>query len=261
VVVGRVSGIAIAPVKGLALAHPGAVELGQTGVPEDRRFYLVDADGRLLNGKAEGTLVRIRAEAAPDGSALVLRFPDGTAVAGSVELGEPIETGFYGRPVAGRVVVGPWAEALSSFVGRDLRLVRVASDGHGVDRGIEGCVSLIGTASLAQLAEQAGVPSVDGRRFRMLFTVSGLDPHAEDGWVGREIEVGAAHVRVLGLVGRCAVTTHDPDTGVPTLDTLHVLRDHRGDVPTVEPLPFGVRGEVVRPGRVAVGDPVRPVDP
>lgn len=259
--VGTVSRIAIAPVKGLALVHPDAVALGQAGVAEDRRFYLVDADGRLLNGKAEGTLVRVRAEAAPDGSALVLRFPDGTAVAGDVEPGEAVQTTFYGRPVAGRIVLGPWAEALSSFVHRDVRLVRVVDDGHGVDRGVEGGVSLVGSASLAHLAGQAGVPSVDGRRFRMLFTVSGLDPHAEDGWVGREVEAGEARVRLLGLVGRCAVTTHDPDTGVPTLDTLHVLRGYRADVPTDEPLPFGVRGEVVRPGRVAVGDPVRPVDP
>ncbi len=92
----------------------------------------------------------------------------------------------------------------------------------------------------------------------MLFTVDGVEAHAEDGWLGRDVAVGEAVVRPNGLVGRCAVTTHDPDTGTPTLDTLHVLRGYREDVPSDEPLPFGVWGEVVRPGRVAVGDAVQP---
>ena len=39
-------------------------------------------------------------------------------------LGEPVTTSFYGRDVPGRSVVGPWAEALSTFVGRNLRLVQ-----------------------------------------------------------------------------------------------------------------------------------------
>ncbi len=52
------------------------------------------------------------------------------------------------------------------------------------------------------------------------------------------------------------MTTQDPDTGAVTLDTLRVLRDYRGDVETEEPLPFGVWGEVVTPGRVRVGDAV-----
>ena len=41
----------------------------------------------------------------------------------------------------------------------------------------------------------------------------------------------ASRVRVLGPVGRCAVTTHDPDTGVPMIETLRVLRRFGGSVP------------------------------
>jgi hypothetical protein len=52
------------------------------------------------------------------------------------------------------------------------------------------------------------------------------------------------------------VTTRDPDTGVRDLDTLGAIAAYRGDVPTGEPLPFGVWCQVVRPGPVAVGDPV-----
>ncbi len=41
--------------------------------------------------------------------------------------------------------------------------------------------------------------------------------------------------------------------------TLHVLRSYRSQVPTTEPLPFGVHAAVMRPGRVRVGDAVAPV--
>jgi uncharacterized protein YcbX len=59
-----------------------------------------------------------------------------------------------------------------------------------------------------------------------------------------------------GNVGRCAVTTYDPDTAERDLETLDVIARYRASVLTTEPLPFGVWGEVVEPGRVAVGDPV-----
>ena len=203
--------------------------------------------------------MRVTSEADRDGRVLALRFPDGTVVAGEIGLREPVETMFYDHSVKGHLVDGPWSRALSDFAGASLRLIRTDEPGTGSDRGARGTVSLVSAASLERLAAEAGVDAVDGRRFRMLFTIDGVAAHEEDGWVGRDVAVGGAVLRPNGLVGRCAVTTQDPDTGVPTLDTLHLLRAYRGDVPTDEPLPFGVWGEVVRPGRVAVGDPVTPV--
>lgn len=253
---GRVASISYAPVKGLALVHPEAIELGAAGLRENRRFYLVTEEGRLLNGKLHGALMQVGADASADGSTLELRFPDGERIGGEVAVGATVVTDFFGAPTVGRVVEGPWAAALSAFVGRAVRLVRVAGDEGGSDRGSRGTVSLVSTASLERLAQEAGRESVDGRRFRMLFTVDGVDAHEEDTWLGREVVVGEAVVRPNGLAGRCAVTTFDPDSGLPTLDTLRLLRDYRPAVPTEEPLPFGVFGQVVRPGRVAVGDAV-----
>jgi uncharacterized protein YcbX len=63
-------------------------------------------------------------------------------------------------------------------------------------------------------------------------------------------------VYVEGNVGRCAVTTQDPDTGYPTFDTLRVLNETRGSLETTEPLPFGVWSHVVEPGLVRLGDPI-----
>jgi hypothetical protein len=189
---------------------------------------------------------------------LALRFPDGSEVTGEVVLREAVTTDFYGAAVPGRLVDGPWGAALSALAGAPLRLVRVDDGATGVDRGRRGGVTMLSAASLERRAAEAGVEAVDARRFRMLFTIDGVTAHAEDAWLGHDVRIGDAVVRPHGLVGRCAVTTLDPGTGTPTLDTLRVLRAYRGDVPTEEPLPFGVWGEVVMPGRVEVGGAVDP---
>ena len=191
-----------------------------------------------------------------DGNPL-LRFPDGSEVVGDVELGERIVTSFFGRPVEGRLVEGPWNDALADYVGRPVRLARTERGGDGVDRGRLAGATLVSTGSLEALRDAAGEDGpVDGRRFRMTIGIEGVEAHGEDGWIGSQVCVGGATVAVREHVGRCAVTTLDPDRGVRDLDTLGTIAAYRGDVQTREPLPFGVWCEVVEPGRVAVGDPV-----
>ena len=83
-----------------------------------------------------------------------------------------------------------------------------------------------------------------------------LDAHAEDNWVGRQVQVGAATVSFTGHVGRCLITSRDPDSGEIDLPTLDVLGEYRSDLNTTEPLPFGIYGEVIEPGEIRVGDRV-----
>ena len=96
---------------------------------------------------------------------------------------------------------------------------------------------------------------VSGARFRPTFVVDtgGELPHAEDHWVGRQVALGDAVVRVRGTVPRCAVVDLDPVSGLrdlPVLATLAGYRRGHGEVP------FGLDADIVRPGRVATGDPV-----
>jgi uncharacterized protein YcbX len=254
--------ISIAPVKGLALVHPDEVTLERSGVAENRRFHIVDAGGRRYNQLRNGALVQIRPDYDPRAERLTLRFPDGSVAEGEVVLGDDVTTDFYGRPVAGRLVHGPWSEALSAWAGTPLRLVQ-SPPGAAVDRG-RGHVSLISRASLEELGRHAGTDHVDGRRFRMLFELAGCEAHKEDGWVKRHVRIGDALVRLRGDVGRCAITTQNPDTGAPDLDTLRTISTYRGFTANEtgqRHLPFGVYGEVVEPGRVALGDSARVVEP
>jgi uncharacterized protein YcbX len=253
-----VSRISIAPVKGLGLVHPEAVQLDETGVLENRRFHVVDADGRRFNQLRKGALVQIGVDYDADQERLALRFPDGAVADGVVALGGEIETDFYGRPVAGRLVEGPWSQALSGWAGRPLRLVQ-SDPGLAVDRG-RGHVSLVSAASLAELGERAGHSrAVDGRRFRMLFELDDCEPREEDTWVKRQVRIGDAVVRIRGDVGRCAITTQNPETGEPDFDTLRTISGYRElteNEAGKKHIPFGIYGEVVEPGHVALGDEV-----
>ena len=119
-------------------------------------------------------------------------------------------------------------------------------------------MSLVSRASLARLGQEAGEHRpVDGRRFRMLFEIDGVGAHQEDLSIGERVRIGGATVLPVGDVGRCAVTKCDPDTGVSDLDTLGALARYRREGRT-EPLPLGVYGDVLVPGRVRLGDLVAP---
>ncbi|HEX4364732.1 MAG TPA: MOSC N-terminal beta barrel domain-containing protein [Solirubrobacteraceae bacterium] len=241
------------PVKGLRIVACDEIDLTADGAADDRRFYLVDERGRMVNGKQLGPLTEVVAEYRRAAGELELAFPDGRRVAAAIELGDMIDTTFFSQPVQARELLGPFGPALSHHVGRWVRLVE-SIDRTGIDRGRNGAVSIVSRASLGALARVAG-SAVDARRFRMLVEVDGLvEAHEEDTWVGAQLRIGDATVRVRGHVGRCLTTQRHPESGETDLPTLNLLRSYRGGLPTTEPLAFGVYGEVIEPGRVAVGD-------
>ena len=243
--------------KGLQVVAREQIELTRDGADEDRRFYLVDERRRMVNSRQLGTLNEVVADYDAGSRTLALRFPDGACVRAEIELGAPLQTSFYSRPAQARELLGDFGAALSDHVGRAVRIVE-GVDRRGVDRGRAGAVSLVSQASVRALARVAGGAAVDERRFRMLVVIDGVgEAHEEDTWVGERVRVGAALVRVRGHVGRCNITHRHPETGEPDLPTLDLLQSYRAALDTTEPLAFGVYGEVLEPGRVAVGDAVR----
>ena len=199
-----------------------SIELETTGVRGDRRFYVIDDDGALANAKRVPQLLTVR-PAVEDGR-LLLRFPDDTTVEGEVTLGERVETIFYGRPVEGGSSKGrgtrrcpSWRESPCGSRGPSARAT--ASTGGGWRRRRSS------RPRRSRPCEQrAGLDEpVDGRRFRMTIGIDGVEPHAEDGWIGERVRLGEAVVVVREKVGRCAVTTRDPDTGSPRPE--HARRD------------------------------------
>lgn len=251
----RLCRLSTTPVKGLALAHPGAVRVGAAGVEEDRRFLLVDVGAHKHAAPQCGALATVRAAYRPEADVLALTLPDGSVVEDQVTLGEPIESVFPGGTRTGRVVVGPWAGPLSEVAGTPLRLVKTERVGAAQDVHP---VTLVSTASVRDLGRRLGRPDLDGRRFRMTLELDGLDPYEEERWIGREVAVGGGVLRILDRVPRCVATTRDPVTGERDVDTLAALAAYRRTLDGVA-LPLGVYAEVVRPGTLAVGDEVVPL--
>jgi uncharacterized protein YcbX len=252
---GRVGWLQVAPVKSTALHTVDEVWLDVDGARGDRHFLMLDDADHLINGVKLGAVVQVQAEWDEPARMLTLTMPGGDTVGGEVEVGEARSLTLYGERRSIRPVLGPWSAALSIWAGREVRLVEAESAGAGLDRGRAGGATLLGAASLAALAAEIGVDRLDPRRFRMLVGIDAIPAFMEDSWVGRRVGVGDATVLVHGNVGRCVVTTQDPATGTVDLPTLKVLQRFRGGVDTTEPLPFGIWGEVLVPGRVALGDP------
>ena len=243
------------PVKGMRVSPVESIELGAHGARGDRVFYVIDDRGRMINGKQLGELQTIVPEY--DEETLALTFADGTRVAAPLEYGETVQTRFFSRPREVRELRGPWSEALSDHLDRPLRIVHA---GSAVDRGRAGATSIVSRSSLRRLAEAAERDGLDARRFRMLIEVDGVDAHEEDGWVGRRVQVGEATLAMHGHVGRCLITSRDPESGEVDLPTLDLLGEYRREIDSTEPLPFGIYGEVLHGGTVRIGDPVELAD-
>ena len=251
-----VARFSIAPVRSLGLQHPTEIDVTEVGVVEDRRFFLSDDHNRLVDRIVVGRLVQVEAKTDPGATRLWMRFPDGTVIDEEVRLGASVETPIHGRTGVGKVVIGPWGDALAEVAGRPIRVIRCDNPG-GTRRGNP--TSIVSDGSLRELAKHAGVDTVDGRRFRMLINLEGAEPHEEDTWIGRRVAVGDAILRVLKPDARCAIRTQDPDTGARDLDTLRTIIGYRG-LREGKHADFGVLADVEQPGRIRLGDAVTVLD-
>ncbi|HEX5617097.1 MAG TPA: MOSC N-terminal beta barrel domain-containing protein [Solirubrobacteraceae bacterium] len=238
----EVRALTIAPVKGLRVTAADELDIGPAGPVGDRAFLVVDPDNALLLTSRTPALLQVAARW--DGDNLALAFPDGTEVAEVPHHGAPAVTANYeGRRIAGRLVEGDLAAALSEHLERPVRLLARDLAERGAD---DAPVTLMSLASLEALA----IP--DARRFRMTVTIDGVGAWDEHGWGGREVAAGDAVLRVTEPVPRCVVTTRDPDSGRRDAPTLKALATLRGK----DDVTFGVWCEVVSPGRIRVGDAV-----
>ena len=108
-------------------------------------------------------------------------------------------------------------------------------------------MSLINAASVAALEEAVGAP-VDPIRFRANVYFQGVPAWQELEWLGREIAVGGARLRIIASITRCAATEVNPETAERDMDVVGTLQRSFGHNL------MGIYAEVVGPGEIAVGD-------
>jgi len=144
-----------------------------------------------------------------------------------------------------RALVGgePWqseaaAARIREVAGRGARVV-AADGGHEFDCAP---ILVVTDGALAALG-------YDGRRFRPNVVIEGVDGLAESSWIRRRLRVGDALLLVEEPCERCVITTIDPDTTEIDLQVLKRARRELGGN-------MGIYCSVLRPGAVALGDPV-----
>jgi hypothetical protein len=232
------------------------------GLSGDRRFVVVDRDGRFVTGRTQPILTQVHAALQED--ALVLRGPE------MPELRLAFDT--FADDYA---AVSVWRDTIeaqrcgsevdawfSELLGGAYRLM------HFGDRSRRGTklfpdhplgfadgfpLLALSDASLAALNDRLVHP-VRVSNFRPNLVVSGRFPFDEDGW--SRVRVGEVEFDVVKGCDRCVFTTVDPVTGRRSADgePLRTLagfrRDEQGDVYFAQNLVPRNRG------RIRVGDRV-----
>jgi uncharacterized protein len=151
-----------------------------------------------------------------------------------------------------RLVAEFFADFLGPAVHGPLRVVEAAGHAFADARRKPNAtsdkyVSLINRASIAALEAAMGVP-VDPIRFRANIYFDGASAWSELDWIDSEITLGAARLRVISPITRCAATQVNPATAKRDLDIVAALGRAFGHIN------MGVYAEVTAGGEVALGD-------
>ena len=248
-----VTRLSITPVKGLLLHHPDSIDLTAHGAVGDRLFYLVDSTGQIQSCTDNSGLYGIRADYDSDSRRLEISRDNDVLLSGIVEPAERVETDMWGlRTIKADIVADPvWSTFFSDIVGRPVQLLRARASAYDVQP-----VTLLGAASVQELARHSGPTRIDSRRFRMLIEFSGGEPHVEDSWGERIVKVGNVVLRGGDPVKRCAAVTRALDSGAVDLQTIRLITGYRGRQISALGIGahFGVYANVVEAGTISVGD-------
>jgi hypothetical protein len=146
----------------------------------------------------------------------------------------------------GRMVV---EQFFAAFMGAESRGTPklVEAPGHMFSDTARKVVSLVGLASVADIERVARAP-VDPLRFRANLYFSGGRAWEEFDWVGLELVIGKARLRVLDRINRCPATNVDPATAARDMNVPRLLQDG------FRHIDCGVYAEIVADGEIAVGD-------
>lgn len=225
----HLSGLFVYPVKSLRGCAVATADVDPLGLVGDRRFLLVDADGRFLTQRTLPRMALIATELTADqlllradgaGQIAVRRQPDPAAPLRNVSVWK--STGLLAEDCGDEP-----ARWLSDFLKTPCRLVRigekflrpilkpdVAGPGDLVTFADGYPFLALGEASLAdlnaRLAANAQSP-VPMDRFRPNLVLAGSDAYAEDTWT--RFRIGDLTFRAAGPCSRCSVPTVDQVTG------------------------------------------------
>jgi uncharacterized protein len=246
------------PVKGLSAESMDRVALtpGEC-LPHDRRFAIALGSTHFDPERPEWLpkiqfIMLMRDEKLAE---LRTRFDPESGVLTIAENGRVLLRERMTEPEGCRLVGEFFSNFLGNTVNGPLRVV--AAPGHAFadarrrpNATTDKYVSLINRASIKALEAAMGA-AVDPLRFRANVYFDGAPAWSEQDWIESPITVGAARLRVISPITRCAATEVNPLTAQRDLDIVAALGRAFGHTN------MGVYAEVVAGGEIAVGDALR----
>lgn len=223
------------PVKSLRGDVFAELTVDARGFAGDRRWMVVDADGRFLTQRQQPRMCLVDA-ALDDAGRLTLQAPGMPPATQGPSTGRRQQVVVWRDRVeaeAGDPAVDAW---LSEFLGVHCRLVRMPDDsvrpvdpdyagpGHRVGFADGFPFLLISEASLGDLNARLERP-LPMERFRPNLVVAGCEAFAEDHW--RRIRIGDLVLDVVKPCSRCIIPTIDIATGERDAEPLRTLLTYR----------------------------------
>ena len=272
--VGTVTVLRRYPVKSMLGEDLDASDVSHLGLARDRRLAVVSRrTGKVASAKYPRLwrdLLTLSAEALDDGARITL--PDGKTVRSTDADIDAFLSALLNEPVTLTATPPPGASldrAVPEAVLRDGIKAQVPAElieiGAGAPPGTFvdfAPLHLLTTATLDRIAELSPYRRAHLERYRpnlVIRTEAGDFP--ENDWLGRDLRVGDdLVVRVIARTPRCAVPTLAHGALPRDTEALRVLARHNRVAPLagLDPEPCaGVYAEVLRPGRIRVGDAVR----
>lgn len=239
----RLTRITRHPIKGHGREHLASVSLSPGAcLPFDRHWAVAHEAARLQDGWSPCANFA-RGAKAPQLMAVTSRLDEAT---GQVALSHPDRGTLVFRPDDEKDLPRflDWVRPLNPP--DRAQPARIVTAGRGMTDSDFPSVSILSDASLRALSDRMGV-ALSPDRFRGNLWIDGAEPFAEFDWIGREIRIGEAVLRIEERITRCLATTVNPETGARDADTLKGLEAGFGHQD------FGVYATVTTGGRIAVG--------
>ena len=239
------------PVKSLRGERLEEAELTPDGVPGDRGWGVRDlGTGRILTARREPRLLLASARLGAHGGP-VITLPDGSVLDGPGPATDAALAGWLARDVALAGAAGDpggRAEFFADATDDDSAAIEWTMP---PGRYHDSLPLLLVTADSLRAGRAVHDGAWDVRRFRPnLLLDGGGDGWTEDGWIGREVAVGAVRLRVEKPCTRCTMITR-PQPGLDAdVDMFRAVARHHAAA-------FGVLARVVTPGTVRLGDVAR----
>ncbi len=264
----RVTRLRVYPVKSLAGEDVSSARVNPWGLDQDRRWGLVDSQGKKVTAREQNHLLGLSARALSD-TEVQLTDRDGETINADMRTAsDAIAVGHkrQGSAAVAHDHVNAW---LSERAGLALRLVwqpdpsvrPIAPEDGGAPGDVMSLADaapllLITEASLRQLDDWTAPDTgpLDAVRFRPNVIIDGDEPFAEEGWTGVIIDDVA--FRLTMVCDRCVMTTIDPSTLARGKEPIRALATHHARENKTW---FGVRLTPLEHGRrINVGSRVEP---